>query len=244
MCEQWRLWIGGLFAYIRCNQLGYLLVQDPIPSRGILILDHQSLQKRMRSAQKRLSLIFTPIRMFIIREGLNIKQMPRRKRVKHIPLPRRLSPASADARLRRFTSQREGQHGATLGNVDVVLGFLIRGALVEFFPGGGLVVLAHYGVVFEDEEEAAVADVRVSHCEGMCADSDSGWGWGGLADDGLGGEGAVHVGGCFVCVALGGDEMGEEFVHVEVFGHGEVEGAEDEGRGLLDDSMIFSKLGS
>lgn len=98
--------------------------------------------------------------MLIVWKALDAEQVPRPKRVEQEALPDAFPPRPDAQRLRGVPAEGEGEHGAALGNVDVVdVGTLLRGPLVEALPGGGLEGGADDGVVLEDEEEGALAEV-------------------------------------------------------------------------------------
>lgn len=91
--------------------------------------------------------------MLVVGKALDTQQLPRAKGVEEESLSGPFPARPHAQRLRGLAAEREGEHGAALGNVDVVAEPLVRGPFVEPLPGGGLEAFCHRGVVLEDEEE-------------------------------------------------------------------------------------------
>jgi hypothetical protein len=139
-------------------------MQNLIPLPGITILCNEQLQKRIRPAAEALELkVVAPDRVLIVGEALDAEQLPGRKRVEQEAFLGALPPRPHLERLGGLAAEREGQDGAALGDVDVVVEALVRRALLVQLPGGRVEPRAEEGVVFKDEEEGSLAEVGEGH---------------------------------------------------------------------------------
>lgn len=162
--------------YRRGDELRDALVENLVPLPGVAVLCDEELEERIRPVVEALALEFLgPDGVLIVRKALDAEHMPRRKGIKHKALLRTAASRAHPQRLGGLAPEGQGQHGAALGNVDVVDVRLLGGPLVVALPGGGLEALADDGVVLEDEEEGALAEVGEGiRCRGRGLGEDSG----------------------------------------------------------------------
>lgn len=101
--------------------------------------------------------VVTAHRVLVVGEALDVEELPGGEGVvEHAAAG---PPPDFDLdRLGRATAEREGEHGAALGDVDVVGGSAVGRAVVKRLPGGGGQTLADDGVVLEDEEKTPLPD--------------------------------------------------------------------------------------
>ena len=227
------IWGGGFSEgpYRRSDELGDHLIHLRVPLHGILVLDTQRVKECMRPVAEVLLGIITPHRVLIIRKALDVEQLPRRESIVEHAAPCPPPHLDLDG-AGRFATQREREHRAALGDVDVVGRSPVRRAAVEGLPGGWGQTFAHDGVVLEDEEEAALSDglgLEGSVYVGLIGQwSDFEWGYG-----------VTYLG--LSLVPGRGHQVLEELVHVKVFLHRHVGSGEHERRGLLEDPEVVSR---
>lgn len=98
--------------------------------------------------------------MLVVGEALDAEEVPGPECVEEEAFLGALSARSHFERLGWLAFQREGEDGAAFGNVDVVVETFVRRASFVELPGGRVEILGDEGVIFEDEEEGPLAEVR------------------------------------------------------------------------------------
>jgi hypothetical protein len=95
--------------------------------------------------------------VLVVREALDVEELPRGKRVVEHPSSDLAPHLNLDG-AGWITSERECEYRAALGEVDVVGRSAVGRAVVVCLPGSWGQAFADDGVIFEDEEEAALSD--------------------------------------------------------------------------------------
>ena len=140
----------------RSDELGDTLVHLRVSLNGVPVLDTQGIKKRKGPIAEALLGVIAAQRV-LVGEALDVEQLPGGKGVVEHPVPRPPPDLDLDG-AGWVAAEGEGQHGAALGDIDVVVRSAVERAVGVGLPGGGGQAITDDGVVLEDEEEAPLPD--------------------------------------------------------------------------------------
>jgi hypothetical protein len=150
---------GGAFVetYRRGDELRDHLIHLGVTLDRIAVLHAQGVEKGVRAVAKVLPGVVAAHGVLVVREALDVEELPRGKRV--VEHPSSDLPPHLDLDVPGWvTSERECEYGAALGEVDVVGRSTVGRAVVVCLPGGWGQAFADDGVILEDKKEAALPD--------------------------------------------------------------------------------------